>query len=353
MTASLPRTLFVGRGAGAVCWYRCALPAMALGLEWVGVAGDPPELAFLTGRTATPLSCEDLASYEVVIVQQPLTREWHTAIRRLQAAGVVVLIEVDDDLHAVRKVRSHANRARFDADALRHFELNLRTADGVVCSTPFLARRCARFNQRIWTCRNGIDLKRYALARPDRDGVTVGWAGGTGHRDALSPWLPEVAAILRERANVRFATVGQRHAEALAGEFGTERCLGVPFAPLETYPAAMRLFDVALAPAGRTNFFRAKSDLRWLEASALGIPTVADPTVYPEVEHGVTGFHAHTPAEAGELTLALTDDAALRARVGAAAYEHVASHRRIEVAAQQWAAVLREAAGRRAAPAAA
>ena len=49
---------------------------------------------------------------------------------------------------------------------------------------------------------------------------------------------------------------------------------------------------VALAPAGKGDFFRGKSDLRWLEAGALGIPTIADPPVYWRVEHGVTGFRA-------------------------------------------------------------
>ena len=38
MSDGLPRTIFVGRGVTSICWYRCALPAMALGMEWVGVA---------------------------------------------------------------------------------------------------------------------------------------------------------------------------------------------------------------------------------------------------------------------------------------------------------------------------
>jgi glycosyltransferase involved in cell wall biosynthesis len=99
-------------------------------------------------------------------------------------------------------------------------------------------------------------------------------------------------------------------------------------------------FDVALAPAGRGGFFRGKSDLRWLEAGALGIPVIADPAVYPEIEHGVTGFHAETPAEMRSILLELIADAALRAGVGRAARDHVAAHRRIEVAAQAGAEVL-------------
>ena len=118
----------------------------------------------------------------------------------------------------------------------------------------------------------------------------------------------------------------------------------MPWAPFDTYPAAMTLMDVALAPAGQDNFYRGKSDLRWLEAGALGIPLVADPLVYPEIEPGVTGFHASSPAEVREQLIQLVDDRELRERVGAAAKAHVIEHRSAQVAAERWAEVLREVA---------
>jgi hypothetical protein len=60
----------------------------------------------------------------------------------------------------------------------------------------------------------------------------------------------------------------------------------------------MTMIDVALAPAGKTGFHRAKSDLRWLEAGALGIPVIASPELYHDIEHGVTGSHARNAPEA-------------------------------------------------------
>jgi glycosyltransferase involved in cell wall biosynthesis len=158
----------------------------------------------------------------------------------------------------------------------------------------------------------------------------------------MRPWLDQVAAVMREHAEVRFVSIGgQQFGTYLAPEFGAERVLDVPWAPLDVYPAAMTLMDIALAPAGRNNFFRGKSDLRWLEAGALGIPLVADPDVYPDIEHGVTGFHARTPDEVLELLLELVADRELRETVGAAAKAHVVEHRNARVAAVQWAEVFR------------
>jgi glycosyltransferase involved in cell wall biosynthesis len=337
----IPRTLFVGIGTSAVCWYRAALPAIALGADWVGVRSAPPDLRIVTGDVGRVSGVESFASYDVVVLQQVRGREWMSVIRQLRAGGVRVLYEIDDLPDAIRKTSDHDHALAIDREWVREVELAMRVCDGVICSTDFLARRYRSVVSTTYTCRNGLDLRRYAMTRVPRPGsVTIGWAGGTGHRRAMGAWLPAVADVLRTNASARFMTVGEPFASELAEEFGEERCIALPFTNLETYPAAMANFDIALAPAAPTNFFRAKSDLRWLEASALGIPVIADPEVYPDVRDGVTGFHAATADEAGSLLRALVADGPLRARVGAAAREHVAATRRIEVMAEQWRATL-------------
>jgi glycosyltransferase involved in cell wall biosynthesis len=67
---------------------------------------------------------------------------------------------------------------------------------------------------------------------------------------------------------------------------------------------------------------------------------IADPVVYPEIEHGVTGFHAGSPDEARALMGELAADRELRLRVGAAAQRHVSEHRSAQAAAEQWRTVL-------------
>jgi glycosyltransferase involved in cell wall biosynthesis len=349
----MPRVLFAGLTNLSVAWYRCVMPATVLGADWAALAGEPDEFGVRSCSPGVDLPDFDaLAGYDVVVLAQPAGKGWLHGIRELQARGVTVLFEIDDYVRGVRKVRDHAFKDSVGKERAEGLELCMRAADGVICSTAWLAERFRAFNPRVWVCRNGIDLRRYAVTRLERPWVTVGWSGATGHASALAPWLSEVAQLMRERADVRFVSVGEPFARALQDEFGAERAVAVPWTPfIETYPAPMSMFDVALAPAGRSSFFRGKSDLRWLEASALRIPTIADPVVYPDVEHGVTGFHAESAAEAAALLRALVDDRALRARVGAAAYEHVAAHRRAEVAARQWAAVFAEATGAAAAAA--
>lgn len=329
------KALFVGLGKSAVGWYRCYLPAMHMGADWVGLAGEPPSMAYQTGLVKGKSTLPRFEDYEVVVIQQPRGTGWFRVIKRLQSQGTKVIYEVDDNLHAIHKMPDHDYKKHFTKDELSRLELNMRACDAICCSTEYLARKYHRFNQNVWICRNGVDLGRYNLTRPPRPTVNIGWAGATGHNAAVRPWLTEVAGVMGDRENTAFVTIGQNYAELLRAQF-PNRALAIPFTLIDTYPSAMTMFDVALAPAGKGAFFLGKSDLRWLEAGALGVPIIADPQTYPDIEHGVNGFHATTPTEAGELMRLLIDDDDLRTRVGANALEYVKTHRDMRLAVQQW-----------------
>jgi glycosyltransferase involved in cell wall biosynthesis len=341
--SDLPKTLFVGWGVSTVSYYRCFLPALALGVEYVTSAGEPPTMHLMTGFSERVPVVQDLFDYEIVVVQQPRGVGWMKLIRDLQDAGVRVLYEIDDYIQSARKIKTHELTDVYDADLVRAMELAMGVCDGIICSTPYLARRYRNFNKRTWACGNGIDLKRYAWPKPPREGVTIGWSGGVGHKASLARWAPSVRNVLRERPEARVMSVGHGFAAEFVEEFGA-RAIPLPPTQIETYPASMTLFDIAIAPSAENNLFRGKSDLRWLEASALKLPLIAHPDVYPEIEDGVTGLHARTPAEVEDALKRLIDDQALRERIGLAAYEHVAEHRRADIAAERWRDVLLEVA---------
>jgi glycosyltransferase involved in cell wall biosynthesis len=321
--------LFVGIGTTARCWYRCALPARALGADWIGVGGHPTALVIRTGQCSRDIgSIEDLATYDVVVLQHAHGNAWCNAIAELQRRGTRVLFEIGADLHGA---------GTLSEATLSELELAMRASDGLICSTAHVAARYRSFNSATWVCSDGIDLGRYALTRSQRETVTIGWAGGAGNRRALEPWLRELAHVLSARPATRFMRIGSGdYASALAERFGATRYIELPQGPIESYPAAMSSFDIALAPAAPAALRRGASELRWLEASALGIPTVADPGLYGSIEDGVTGLLAATPPQAREAIMTLVDDDVLRERIGSAARAYVREHRCIQAVAPQW-----------------
>ena len=342
--------LFVGLGMSPVCYYRAMLPAMALGADWIGLAGEPPKLRWQTGlakddddipQSAMP----DMFRYKIVVLQQPRGKGWLRLIRGLQEAGVKVVFEVDDYLHGIKHLEDHDFAEKFPNQALSEYEAAMKACDALIASTEWIRSNYWHFNRNAYLCQNGIDLGRYNLTLPDREKINIGWAGATGHLKAVTPWLQQVAQAMRIDPRLNFVSIGQNFANGFKPHFGEERSVCVPWAAIEQYPSAMTMFDIALAPGGPGGWWRGKSDLRWLEAGALGIPIIANPRVYPEIEDGVTGMIARSPNEVMEKLWVLVNDEGLRREIGENARKHVRENRTMTKMREQWVTAFEEIVG--------
>jgi glycosyltransferase involved in cell wall biosynthesis len=332
--------LFVGRGTSAILYYRIMLPARALGADWCGLVGHPPEHRWVTGVVRGDSQMPDLSSYKIVVLQQPSGRGWLETIKGLRAQGIKVVYEVDDYLHGIKFRDDHQHKKKFGNQYLSEAEAAMKACDALIASTEWIRGNYEHFNRNAFLCRNGIDLNRYKMTKPERESINIGWAGSTGHRDTVIPWLQATAAIMDMKPHVCFISIGERFAVAFEEKYGKERAMALPWSQVEQYPAAMTMFDIALAPGGQGGWWRGKSDLRWLEAGALGIPTVANPQVYPEIEDGLTGMFASSNKEAFEKLLLLIGEEELRRSIGERAKAHVTEHRAIEKMAPQWTEAL-------------
>lgn len=332
----------MGLGKTPIAWYRCVLPAQALGADWVGVRGRPPKFQFVTGLVRKDTRTPDMDDYRVVVVQQPRGRDWLRGIKNLQGRGIKVLAEFDDYLHGIRKQGDHDFAGSFTKEDLREYELCMRVADGLIVSTEYIGRRYRAFNRNVWVCENGIDLGRYTLTVPERESVNIIWVGATGHAKALEAWLPAVMGLMHRHKHVNFLTIGMPWADQLRPVF-PGRAVSIPWTALENYPAAMTNGDIVLAPAGTRSWYRGKSQLRFYEAGALGLPMVAHPH-YSEIEHGVTGLVAEDLAQVEEQLELLVGDRSLRLELGANAREYVRAHRDARVTAKAWMEAFQEVA---------
>jgi len=360
------RALFVVRGVARAGWYRCVLPAMYGGYDWIAIGNQPPELqvygSWVDGQSQTP----DFGSYDVVVFQQLRGEKWRAFMKKLQERGVTVLYEIDDYVHGINKALDHDFSAMYREHHLKDMETCMRQANGVIFSTEHLAGKYDRFARRSWVCENGLDMGRYRLTRPERgavggrETVTIMWAGATGHQLAVFPWMEAVAKVMRETPHASFVSVGQNFAKLLVDEF-PDRVLAVPFTGLECYPAAMMLGDVSVAPAGNSEWYKAKSDLRVMESAALGIPVVADRKYAGAVDQGETGYlvragvatmgpnnTAVVPRGASAEIVAplrrLVQDDELRARMSEAARVKALTEFQMTSRVDQWHRALREAA---------
>jgi glycosyltransferase involved in cell wall biosynthesis len=117
--------------------------------------------------------------------------------------------------------------------------------------------------------------------------------------------------------------------------------------PFEYYPATLRYlnFDIGIAPVTDSHFNQSKSNIKWLEYSALGVPSVCS-KVYPyatSIEHGVTGFLASNDDEWYRALKSLVESAELRQQIGRAAFDHVWREYAPDQCVPAWERVIAEA----------
>jgi glycosyltransferase involved in cell wall biosynthesis len=154
----------------------------------------------------------------------------------------------------------------------------------------------------------------------------------------MKTWFKQVFESTVIYDKVRFVSCGAQYADEIA-EVLPHKAISVPWTSIENYPYCIAAFDIAIAPSHDSKYFRSKSDLRWLEASAVGIPTIANPITYPYVEDEVTGLLATTGEEFEYQLDRLIGDKSLRETIGQNAKEFVSHNRDILGGCQAWVEV--------------
>jgi glycosyltransferase involved in cell wall biosynthesis len=172
---------------------------------------------------------------------------------------------------------------------------------------------------------------------------------GTGTRahneDFDTILAPVLARLLRSHGDrLKLVIMGYLTLPACLKPFEGQIALFDTVWDLQIYWSTLSQMDINLAVLKPGMAFDCKSEIKWLEAAMLGIPSVVSRTrTYEEViEDGVDGMLAGTPDEFFTALDALIGDPIRRQRMGAAAWRHARASYGPDAAAQNLATILRE-----------
>jgi glycosyltransferase involved in cell wall biosynthesis len=227
------------------------------------------------------------------------------------------------------------------------FAEQIKRSDAIIVSTPALADFYGEFNKNVHVVENMIDLSlwRKVNTQHPRQRVNIGWVGGATHDEDLRMIKDVILGMVEDRLDVEFtflhgvpSFLKHKPGCRLMGE-RLERppcylCKGLDrvrwthdFKSMDHYPKWVHSykFDIGIAPLLENNFNQAKSNLRWLEYSAMGIPTVASPLSHfrKSIRHGETGFIACDDKEWRGCLDALVDDIEVRRYLGEKARKEI------------------------------
>jgi glycosyltransferase involved in cell wall biosynthesis len=269
---------------------------------------------------------------QVILYRVPGSPDMLALIETLRGYGLPFAWEVDDLIFDEALYRQNSNLAGLDADLRRDllegvalYRRALQASGRGIASTPHLAdaMRAACIAD-VAVVENALDQETLDLAarirqsRVPHDSVVITYGSGTKTHDTdFRQAAPALLRILQTHPTARLRLIGDLNPppsfDAVAAQI--ERILPVPYA---RYLALLGESDISLAPLEPTVFNDAKSNIKFLEAAILGLPSVCSPRAHftAVMRDGENGFLAETENAWFAALDRLIADATLRARLG-------------------------------------
>ena len=296
-----------------------------------------------------PRLVADLVNHELLVLYRVPWSTWiaHLA-ERARAHGRAVVFAVDDliidseirDAPPTRRM-SPAERRLWN-DGVTRYRRTLLEADAALVTSMPLVEVVRSAGKPAYLHRAGLAAGELALAASaarergrasdyqartnGRESVRLGYFSGTPtHDDDFATIAPTLAALMRSTHGVELVIGGALAIDPSLGDLA-HRITRLPLVPWPELPALIADTDVALAPLEWQHpFVAAKGAIKYLEAAAVGVPTVASPTeaFRYAIEPGTNGLLAADAGEWRQTLVSVVHDPALRQRLGSAAYADV------------------------------
>jgi glycosyltransferase involved in cell wall biosynthesis len=259
--------------------------------------------------------------------------------------GIPVVTELDDNFISVPTYNPASGWYDPGAKMRSRIIKQIRESDAIIVSTPYLKQIYSEFNSNIYVIPNCIDIGRWGKVqrKPHKGRIVIGWAGGANHIEDLKIIGPVINRITEKFKDVYFTFL---HGGLPSFESLNHVKLVKKFARIDQYPEyiAQNGFDIGIAPLVDNAFNRGKSNLRWLEYSALGIPTVAsDVGNFKEtLKHGETGLLCYDSEDFYNSISMLIQSKELRTRIGKQARADVFENFNVDTVTKKYEKVLQE-----------
>ena len=282
----------------------------------------------------------------VVFWRCPLRADLTPALHLCKLRRTPVVFDVDDYVFEPRiAITKYIDGIRFLAPGvteqyywgIKAYRRLLLASDATTITTRYLADQVEQIGRIAHVLPNGLD-KTYASIAEGKGivgksrkaasaDVVIGYTPGSKtHQRDFAECADALAEVLIEHPHVRLLIVGLLDLEEFPLFAKVESQIDVD-PTLGRAHLRDRLYgmDIHIAPVELGNpFTESKSELKYFEPAALGIPTIASATqpFQSAIEHGVTGYLARTRDEWKDALHRLVNDVEHRIGIGNAARSH-------------------------------
>jgi glycosyltransferase involved in cell wall biosynthesis len=239
----------------------------------------------------------------------------------------------------------------------------LRQADCVLVSTSALRERLLEYNPNIIILPNQLDERLLIIRHPGElhpypvsDRIVIGYMGTFTHDEDFQIILPAIKTIHRRYpGRIEVQIVGVIRNDETKKELQDLPVRYVfPKPEEQEYPLFMLWFtghvnwDIAISPLRDTPFTRCKSDIKYLDYTAIGAAGIfsQSPAYSSTIHHKEDGWIAENTPEAWEEALeTLILDHALRQQIVRNASRYLYSQRILALRAPDWVEAINQILG--------
>lgn len=277
--------------------------------------------------------------------------------------GVQTAWEVDDLIFDREILAASKNLAELDDSTVQGvldgavlYRTAMLSCEMGIASTQGLALAMQKAGvAEVFVVENALDRQTLFCADTIRKGrknlkdgiIRIVYGSGTDtHNVDFREAAPAILSILERFPNVRLRLIGTLELPETFAPF-QKQIERIPFCSFDEYLHCLAECDISIAPLEDYIFNDAKSNIKFLEAAVLQMPSVCSPRAAfrQAITNGDNGFLCSTDDEWSEALAALVSDVDLRHKIGSAAYQTViSSYSHAEIAKQQLLPFLRKQA---------
>ncbi len=293
-------------------------------------------------REEAKIKVDDALACDLIFLYRlPMSAPLRALIETARALKKPVIFDTDDLIFEPELIDQHRavrnlspDDQQLHAAGMRRYLETLEACDTVVTATPLLAEFARRRAKPAYVHRNSLGREMSALAkrlrgrRGKREAVVIGYGSGTATHDVdFAEAAGALEQILERFSQVELWIAGPLELPPSLAQMA-KRVRRFPLTDWREWFALLSQMDIALAPLERGNVFcRAKSEIKFVEAGALGLPTVAsaiDP-YRDAITDRVDGLLAADEAEWVNALTELIEQPERRQQIGERAREIVES----------------------------
>lgn len=347
------KVFYVAGPFGGCNYVRCFLPMLSNG--WLG-----NHMGIATKLKDPTLVMNEMMASDIIVFHRADTAEHHRIGMMMKGLGKKIVFDNDDTFkidknhgyYGVAKDKFDEN-VRLKNNVINNFILN---SDLVTCSTEFLAKEYREINPNVVVlpnCVNPDDWDEIPL-RNEGEKIRIGVVGSTLYYndfDIIRPLLkeldedPRVQLVMFGLHNKKTRDDNKLVVETHGREYDFWDTLKnvehVGWVDMEDYFTTLNelRLDIMLIPRRENDFNRAKSNVKFLEASMLEIPVIAssfEDGPYEKDINGKNGILIKNNEGWMDAINTLINDKDKRREMGRLAHEYVLKNYSIEENGWRW-----------------